>query len=42
MMKRFYTVEELKLHVLILQRSGIGNDLKQSTPPGCGFKSSPV
>jgi hypothetical protein len=28
--------------VFNLQRSGIGNDLKQSTPTGCGFKSSPV
>jgi hypothetical protein len=37
-----YTIEDLKRHVLNLQMSGIGNDLKQSTPTGCGFKSSPV
>jgi hypothetical protein len=40
--KHNYTIEDLKRHVLNLQRSGIGNDLKQSTPTGCGFKSSPV
>jgi hypothetical protein len=39
---KIYTIEELKRAVLILQRSGIGNHLKQSTPEGCGFKSSPV
>jgi hypothetical protein len=39
---RFYTIEELKWDILILQWRGIGNDLKQSTPAGCGFKSSPV
>jgi hypothetical protein len=32
----------VKRHVFNLQRSGIGNDLKQSTPAGCGFKSSMV
>jgi hypothetical protein len=37
-----YTIEELKWDILILQWRGIGNDLKQSTPQGCGFKSSPV
>jgi hypothetical protein len=37
-----YTIEDLKRAVLNLQRSGIGNDLKQSTPTGCGFKSSPI
>ena len=37
-----YTIEDLKRHVFNLQWSGIGNDLKQSTPTGCGFKSSPV
>jgi hypothetical protein len=35
-------LKDLKWHVFNLQRSGIGNDLKQSTPQGCGFKSSPV
>jgi len=28
----------VKQHVFNLQRCGIGNDLKQSTPSGCGFK----
>jgi hypothetical protein len=37
-----YAIEELKYPILILQWRGIGNDLKQSTPTGCGFKSSPV
>jgi len=37
-----YTIEDLKRHVLNLQWSGIGNDLKQSTPAVCRFKSSPV
>jgi hypothetical protein len=29
-----YTIEYLKRHVLNIQWSGIGNDLKQSTPTG--------
>jgi hypothetical protein len=37
-----YTLEDLKRHVFNLQGSGIGDDLKQSTPAVCGFKSSPV
>jgi hypothetical protein len=51
-MLSIYTLEDLKRTVVgdkvasrivfNLQRSGIGNDLKQSTPTGCGFKSSPV
>ena len=50
--RQIYTIEYLKRTVvapsgasrtvLNLQRSGIGNDLKQNTPSGCGFKSSPV
>ncbi len=48
----FYTIEDLKQTVvgdevasrivLNLQWCGIGDELKQSTPQGCGFKSSPV
>ena len=45
---RFYNLDictQLKIEnvqFFNLQMSGIGNDLKQSTPTGCGFKSSPV
>jgi hypothetical protein len=38
----FYTVEDLKRHVLNLQLCGIGDDFKQSTPAVCRFKCSPV
>jgi len=41
-MVKLYTIEDLKQHVLNLQGSDTGNDLKQSTPAVCGFKSSPV
>jgi hypothetical protein len=33
----YYTIEDLKRHVFNLQMSGIGNDLKQSTPYGVRF-----
>jgi hypothetical protein len=32
-----YTIGELKWDILILRWRGIGNDLKHSTPAGCGF-----
>ena len=37
-----YTIEDLKRHVFNLQGSGIGDDLKHSTPAVCRFKCSPV
>ena len=38
----YYTLEDSKRHVFNLQGSGTSEDLKQSTPAVCGFKSSPV
>ncbi len=39
---KIYTIEELKWDILILQGSGIGNDLKWHPDGVSHFKSSPV